>query len=526
MTAVLALTCLLALPQDPTLFRVDRAADPPRVSADRNGVSPDHALQELGRSLGWSVRFETRQLQESLALHSLDLSFDDQNPRGVAHLLALAGGADVVFNDRTGAGGPTTELHVVSAADPGTESGRQRMRQWSARWYQSFLGEDMRVDPLVVQRSSQTRMHLGHLLLKQGDVEGARVVFKAVYDEDPSHAHVPLALLRLAQCLFDLQRFGEAEHWCRLLARKHPSLPETAQATVLLGRILLAGADRRAADECVGLLEASLLSLGSTPEATDILLVIGEAHRVRGRLDRAYEAMARFAETRTFRELSRQQWLDYHFLRGLASEAIGKHEEAMEALELFLGTGEGDPRRGEAFVVLGRAYLGLGKVLEARAAAIEARTWDPQLTPAMRQQSRILWAKTALRIGDEAHAFDELELEVRRPNSAAPDLMLFLCDSYLQAAKYQKAITTAELMLSIVEDSAAKDQARWRLLQAMHRQAETLGGLLRFASEAIPIAGAISDETLQRRAAELVGKAYEAAGDAERAADAYRGLLR
>jgi tetratricopeptide (TPR) repeat protein len=510
--------------QGDALFKVDRSVEPPRVSADRNGVSAEAALVALGEALGWTVRFETQQLRDELGHSSLDLAFDDQGARGIAHMVAVAGGGDVVFDDRSGPNGPRTELHVVKAPDGATESGRQRLRQWAGRWYQTFLAEDLRVDPLVVAKASETRMHLGHLLLKLGDVDGARAVFQAVYDADPTHPHVPMALLRLAQCLFDLQRHDEAEQWLRVLVRRHPSLPETAQATVLLGRTLIASGEPSRLDECVALLDTSLLALAGTPQTTDLLLLIAEAHRRRQRLDRTFETMERIAAQKTFRELSHAQWLDYHFLRGAAAEAVGRPAEAMAALETFLGTGESDPRRGQAFVVLGRCYLALGRFLEARASALEACSLETQLDKDWRKEARILEAKAALATGAREKAFEELETEVRRPERRAPELVLFLADAYLEHARWTRAAAAAELLCAQQDEWG--DQARYRKALALFRQGETLGNLRGVPQQMIPLAAAIKDERLQRQAAELIGRAWEALGDAERAADAYRGLLR
>ncbi len=502
------------------LFQVDRSVDPMRVTADRVGVSADHALLQLAEAVGWSIRFETPRLQNELSLHSFDLSFDDQGPRTIAHLIAVGAGADVTFEERRGQNGVATTMHVISTPDPTTESGRLRMRQWSTQWYQTFLADALQLDPLVVQKGMDARMHLGELLLSQGDLEGARAVFQSVYDRDPVHPFVPRALLKLTRCLMDLKRLDEAETWARELSRKNPNLPETAEASVLLGRILIAAGKY---DQAVAFLDASLVQLAGTPETIDVLLLIGEAHRLRGRLDRTYERMTHFAESLTFREIGHRQWLDYHFLRGAAAEAVGKHAEAMEALEVMLGTGPADPRRGVAFVMLGRCYLSLGRYLEAVSAVVEAKTYDSQLDPQWRKELRILDAKSALAVGDEQRAFDELETELRR-GAALPDLTLFLVDAYIDIGRLQRAIEAANLL--VTRDDAFADRGRHRIVQAMYLQAEKLGIMAGFPAQAIPLATAIADEELQRRCAELIGRAYESVGDRERAADAFRGFLR
>ncbi len=50
-----------------------------------------------------------------------------------------------------------------------------------------------------------------------------------------------------------------------------------------------------------------------------------------------------------------------------------EHEEAMETLEIFLGTALDDDRRGAAFIMLGRTYLTLGKIVEAESGILSGR---------------------------------------------------------------------------------------------------------------------------------------------------------
>src|SRR5690606_25081051 len=173
---LLAPLLLLAAPaaqQARPTFTVDRSADPPLVAADCNGVTCDRALVELGTAMGWRVDFETRQLEAALAATPIDLAFAGQPPRIIAHLIAAAGGADVVFDDRTEEETVRTRVHVVSPASAEQESGRRRLRQWAIQWYQSFLSGDNLYDPLVQEEGMRVRMQLAQIRLQQGDVEGA-----------------------------------------------------------------------------------------------------------------------------------------------------------------------------------------------------------------------------------------------------------------------------------------------------------------------------------------------------------------
>lgn len=517
-----ALASWLACWPGEDLYVVDRTTDPPRVSADVEAVAADAALVELGKALDWEVVFETTRLRNDLALVSVDLSFDLQDPRIVAHLIAVAGRADVTFDDRSVAGEARTVLHVVRPPSAATEAGRRRLRRRAMQWYHMFLGEELRDDPLVAEHAVDVRLRLGQMMLEQGDLEGAIRAFEQLEDEDRSHRYVPLALVRLAQCHYRLGDHEAAERYARELSRMHPSRPETAAAVVLLGRILL---DTKRYDECVREMRSHVLALAGTPEIVDIFLIAARAQRRRDRPDEVFRQTELLASSPQLEHMTPEQWLEYWFLRGVGAEGIGKHREAMLALEAFLGSCPADdPRRGEAFVLLGKAYMALGKFVEARAASLEARALETRLEPHWRTEARILEAKARLAIGEVDRAFAELEVEVRRNPRRNRELILFLVEALIQEGRYQKAITNADLLAA--ERGIWGDRARLLRIRAMAERAERSGIWEGFPSQATAIAARIGDPDLQRRAAELIGRGYERLGDMARAADAYRGLLR
>ena len=523
MSLLLGIGCLLALQQgQQPLFRLDQGREPAVVAADKNGIAADSALRELARTLAWRIEFETRQLEEDLARVAVDLAFSEQNPRTIAHLIAAAGGADVAFDDRADAErGTATVLHVLKPASADTPSGRDRLRNWAIHWYRSLLADELQPEPVVQQEGMQTRMRLGQLLLARNDLEGAAKVFQSVYEEDRTHPFVPAALLKLAECLFELGQLDQAETWAKELGKRNPREAETAAATVLLGKVLL---KKQRSDECVRILESSLLPLADSPAIIDLHLLIGEAHRQRAMPSRALEKMQALWAVHDWRSMSERQLVDYWFLRGYAAEGVGKYDEAMEALEWFLGLSSADPRRGVAFILLGRSYLALGRFLEARAAAIEAKHLAVGLEAAWRSEARFLEANTALALGDRDKAFEELEIEVRRAPEQVPDQILFLADKLIEVGRFQKAVQAAELLAGL--KGRFGDQARLRKARALFRQAQTAGTMQGFPQFAIEIAKQMEDDELKRGLAELVGRAYEELHDVERAADAYRGILR
>ncbi|MCA8941289.1 MAG: tetratricopeptide repeat protein [Planctomycetes bacterium] len=523
-TAMLGAGSLLA--QDP-MFDVAERGDGPLVSANRTGVPGDQALRELGAAMGWGVEFETEQLRGRMSVTGVDLAFSAQNPRIVAGLVAVASGGDVIFNDRSELGEQQTTLMVVSPAAPNTESGRQRLRRRAIHWYRTFLQDELEFDPLVVEHGMDARMHMAKLLKEQGALHEAALVYAEVQRRDPSHDYVPAALLALAECRFELgeEYWDEAERAVRDLRLRHPSLPQAAAGTVLLGKILLA---RKRYEECVKTMTASYLRLAGTPEIIDLYLIVGKAEFELRNPENVLRTMNILDGGHEFRDLDREQWLDYLFLRGYALHALGKHDDAVEALELFLGAGQDDRRRGIAFILLGRTYLAMERFVQARAAAIEAHYLKAggQLDGYWSREASKFYARTALEIGDREVAFEKLEVEVRRSPESEPELVIYLAQAFMEERRYQKAIITCDLIADLQNDWG--DQARLIRIEAMWAQALAAGpaGIRAFPERAIEHTKNIQDKQRLQRISEIFGRAYEMNGEIDKAADAYRGLLR
>jgi tetratricopeptide (TPR) repeat protein len=519
------------------IFTVKGKGDAATVSANTNGVTADAALRALARAMGWAYRPATERVVEELTRVSIDLSFTDQKPRIIAHLIAVTAGMDVAFDDRTTTVGYTAIMHVAPAQPGDTPAGRERLRKWAVHWYRTFLS--MEADPLVEEQGLKVSMHLGNLRMAQGDLEGAIQAFSKIYSLGSTNTNYwTLALLRMAQAAFELGKLEQAEKWAKELTHQHPSLGPTAAATVLVGKILLKAKNQDGSpryDECVRFLEASSLRLAGAPEVVDIYLLIAEAERYRDRPAKMLRVLDVLAGARPTTEWSRKQWLDYHFLRGIGAEGVAatlsegdqrteRLREAIRAMELFLGVGTDDPRRGVAFVVLGRGYLGTNRYLEARAAALEALGNRTRLDRIWLQHARILEAKTALVLDDRDVAFMNLETQVRKPSEHKPALILFLVDALIEAGRYQQAITNADLLTQ--QKGIWGDRARYRRVLAMFKSAQDTGIYTGFTEQAIRIARRIDDKAEQRKVAELIGKAYEAQQMIDKAADAYRGMLR
>ncbi|MBK8101573.1 MAG: hypothetical protein IPK26_31210 [Planctomycetes bacterium] len=544
----LLLGAVLAAPQggEPLFVRkLLPAADgqPARatVSANTRSVDCHEALQELGNAMGWNVLLDSRPLENDLRIGHVDLAFTDQDPRVIGQLIAVAAGADTVFDDGNEARGVRPTLHVVRRPDGATESGRQRLRALAAQWYRSFLTDELQNEPLVADEAMAVRFSLGSMLIDNGDLESAIRYFTQVWDNRP-HDSVPAAVLRVAECHLDLARnsrdrerareqWGKAEEWARRVLENFPSADEVTRATIVLGKALLGLATTEATpeamkkrcDACRTELSARVMRLLDTVEMLDVWLLIGETQFRLGWPTRAYETMLTLRESPNFGDLGEQQFLDYHFLLGYGALGSDKPELAMQALEWFLINGRTDPRRGMAYVLLTKAYMAQNRHVQARAAAVEARDRHmADLDETWRREALKLWARTALALGDKESAFAELEVLVHRVDD--PELTLFVVDELLVDRQWQRAISVARPLVG--HEGGQGDRARFQTIKALYEQAVAQKNLAEFPAAAVALAPKILDPKLRAATAELLGDAWTQLGKLEYAADAYRGILR
>ena len=524
-----------------TLATAAGAASRTVVAADVRATDCLGALRALAAACNWNITVESTPLEHTLRFTPVDLNLADQDPRVVAQLLAVAAGADCVFDEAEPVEGARTTLHVVRTPAADTESGRQRLRALAGQWYRSFLRDELRHEPLVQREAVQVRMHLGELLVESGDLEAAIHFFTEAWEQRP-HDHAAAAMLRIGACHLDLARghadrerrraeLARVEQWARRVLDTMGTAPETAPATVLLGRALIglaateptADAARRHAERCQDELRARVLRLRDTAELLDVWLLAGEAQLLTERPDRVLETMRTLRGSPHFATMSEGQFLDYHFLLGYAANGAGEPELAMRSLEWFQIHAGNDPRRGTGHVLLAEAYLALQRFVQARAAAVEARTRHlGGMTPAFRQRALKVWARTALALGEKESAFQELEQLVLRGEE--PALALFLVAELLADRQWQRAIAIARPLHDAPD--GVGDRARFETIRALFEQALASEHLDDFPDQAIRLAPRIVDPELRSRTATMIGDAYARLGKVEHAADAYRGILR
>ncbi len=550
MNALLCLLCaaVLQAPQgrdDMFKLRGAPAADGQRerfvVDADGRAVPCLEALQALAKANGWNLGVESSPLENDLRFATVDLDLTGQDPRLVAQLIAVAGGADVVFDEAAPDSGNRSMLHIVRPPSPVTDSGRQRLRTLAGQWYRSFLRDELQHEPVVQQEGVVVRMHLGQLLVETGDLDAAIAFFTDVYEKRP-HDQVGAAILKIGECHLDLALgsveratrkadYAKAEEWARRLIERMPTSPLTTPATILLGRAMLGQAMlepsrdliARAAERCQDELRARVIKLLDSPEMLDVWLLAGEAQFLMEKPDRVNETMLTLRESPWFGDMTESQFRDYHFLLGYGALGIDKPELAMRSLEWFQLHADADPRRGVAWVLLAESYLVQKRFLQARAAAVEARTRHlAAMTPEWRERTLRVTARSALALGEKESAFLELEQMVLRGEE--PELALFLIDEMLADRQWQRAIAVARPLIE--RENAIGDRARFKTVQAWFDQAAASKHFDDFPAQAILLAQKIQDPELRSRTSTLIGEAYTELGKLEHAADAYRGILR
>lgn len=547
--ATCGLVCLAALqaPQDDSVFvktviaGKDGRADRVVVAADKRSLDCLSALRQLALAMNWNIDVESSPLENDLRGFSVDLNLEAQDPRMVAQLVAVAGGADVVFDEPMAFEGARTMLHVVRTPSADTESGRQRLRAMAGQWYRSFLRDELQYEPVVQREAVQVRMNLGQLLVENGDLESAIAFFTEAYEKRP-HDHVGQAILRIADCHLDLAaahvdraqqkaEYAKAEEWVRRILDNMPSSAEVTGATIRLGRAMLGqamaetqpDAVRQRAERCQDELRARVIRLLDSAEMVDVWLLSGQAQFLMERPDRVLETMLTLRESPWFGDMQERQFRDYHFLLGYGALGSAKHELAMRSLEWFLIHAENDARRGAAYVLLAESYLAQQRLLQARAAAVEARTRHlAAMNSDWRQRTLRVWARTGLALGERESAFLELEQMVLRGEE--PELSLFLVDQMLSDRQWQRAIAVAQPLLE--QENSFGDRARFKTIQALFEQAVASAHLDDFPQQAIRLAPKIQNPELRSRTASMIGDAYTRLGKLEHAADAYRGILR
>ena len=542
---LLGVAVVAQAPQD-SLFRIGADASPDGtvtrvvIEAQRQNVPCLDALRELAVTMDWELVVEPPALEAELAYRSIDLDFVDRQPQRIAHLIAVACGADIEFDNRAASPGKRPVARVRAAPDGSSERGRDRMRVMAEQWYRSLLADPLRDEPHWSRAGVDVRMKLGHLLYKSGDLRAAMTLFTEVFDARPNESEAA-SMLMLSQCHFDLAladaersdrlaSFAQSERWARQLLRRTPNAAEVVPATLLLGRALLGSAGvaddgdemRRSALACASELGSFASRATDSPERLEAWLMVAEAEFLLDRVDRVHLAATALRQSAFIDDLTARRRRAYLFLVGFGALGVGEIEIGVPALEQFVELGASGARVGIARVLLAESFEQMDRPVEARLAAIEVRErYRDELTMDWRRRADVVWARTALAVGARTEGIVELERIVACGDD--PRLALFLAAELLVDQEWERAVSSIRGFAGL--PGSLGDRVRQQMVVGLYQHALAAKDLENFPPQAIALALRIEDSDLMHEVAQIIGDAYTSLGKLEQAADAYQGFL-
>jgi tetratricopeptide (TPR) repeat protein len=525
----------LAGAQDPVFRIVDQVGTLRFVSANRAGVSAWRALREIADLGVFQLELETPELRRLLEEQSLNLSFAKMEAVSVAELVAVAAGLDLVTErqeEESGSDEPGRLLATVVKAPGSTnEAVRQRLRDWALRWYRNVLGSELRQNRETADAEKRIHIDLALLDIAQGNLAAAASGLEWFAKNVPQHPWTPVALLKEAECYLELGQLEECSTKSSRVMKSFQSHEVAVPAALLFARANLRRAelefeaDRPALatsllDNVVHTLELFLWGFRDRRDFPQLLLLLAEAHRQRGRSDLVLEKLRQLDSVIDPILLPDETWSSACFLRGTAEVAGGDVLAGERLLWQFVRHHPDDPRQASAWLGLLEAVLRAGDPLDGLFAARKALAPGGRLLPAERSRGRLLEARALRGLGKTEEAVAALEQEVKRLGAArVPDLVLELGMALLADGRPERAKVALEPSARLEGETG--DRIRITLLEAEARQ----GNHEHLVSRARLYAELTRGSEAQARLAELVGDAWSALGDPRMAAAAYNGRI-
>lgn len=520
--------------QDRPLFEVVETLGTLRyVAANRSGVSASTALRTLEAMGVFVLHFEDPELVNLLERNTMTLSFDRMEAVAVAELCAVASGLDLITERQPPVGGNPGNLvaTVVRAPVPDTDAGRERLLDWGLRWYRNLLENELSSARINANTEAKIRIDSALLDMARGNWSAAAGGFRWLVDSNPTHPWVPEALLREAQCRLSAGEASDAAQRAARVMKLYRDDPVGAKAATVYARAALdqhrheveAGrfiAASTLLDSLVIEIELFLPSFRDRAEYPEVLLLLGEAQRRRGKADLVVDALARLESVADPILLPQQQWASTTFLRGCAGIMLGDFDRGRERLWQFLRMAPQDSRAGIAWLTIAQAELSFDP-LEAMFAARKAAEKTTFLTAAERGQALTIEAKAALLLGDTQGAVERLERVIRdRGPRNVPDLAVEVGKAFMAHGSLERA---KSIVLPLQDELGIHaDRARVIILESEMRQGQP-GVVVRLAPR---FAARTTDAASQVAISTLVGDAYRALGMKSEAARAYDGRIR
>lgn len=527
-------------------FRVvERRGDRVFVSAARAGVSAYLALKDLQALGAFKLNLQIPGIRSQLENETLSLFFKKKDAVAVAELLAVACGLDLEEDREEPEPGQVIGarvLTIVTVPLPETEAGRRNLRKWALDWYGRYL-RALANDPTAsLDKESQVRIDMAMLALAQGKLLEAAGHFQSFLDKAAKHPFASQARLKLAECHLELQNYDQAVQQAKGLFTTQGETEIGMKAALVFAKAHLAlsehwlrhgtssqrnsGLSRtaekyraRGLDDLVAILELYLSGFQKQEGFPDLLLLLAEAHRRRGRPDRVLEKLRQLESVVEVIDLPDDNWATLHFLAGSALVESGKPLQGERKLLQFIGVAKDDLRTGLAWLSLARAEMAMEDPLQALFCARLALNHEGELLPHESKECKVLANRMLLDLGKFDAAIYGLEVLLQ---DASPDkaLLVFTARKLLEAGRPERA--KALLAGKEKMEGPLGDQVRLLLIKAESEQKHHLEVI----DKARALASRIVDARIQAEITELVGDAYIALGLQKEAAEAYGGRIR
>ncbi|MFQ5504234.1 MAG: tol-pal system YbgF family protein [Planctomycetota bacterium] len=506
------------------------------VTANRSAVTAYHALRELEDLGAFRLNLEIPALKQTLLRESVGLAIKGKEAVSVAELIAVASGLDLITEREEPEEGNEAPgkliATVVSSPKTDTSAGRERLRHWALRWYQNLMKAELYKNRETAAVEDRVRIDVALLHLAQGNLAAAANQFKLFSERAPDHSFVPEALLKEAECYLELGQYEDCRSKAHHLMMSARHKEVGSKAAVVLAKAYLRISEERAArgdrrgsreslDRMAQLVGLFLDGFRERNEYPELILLLAEAHRRRGRLDLTLERIRQLENVIEPILLSAKAWATLQFLRGVAEAGSDNPELGEKLLWHFVQKNPTDARLGTAWLSLARTQLRMDDPLQCVFAAREALEHTDKLSPAERSEAVVLEAKGLIGLGRTKAAVDRLEVEVRkRGRLKAPGLVKYLAETLLDAGKPERA----KVVLAGLEHWRGEfgDEIRLLVLRAEALQ----GNHYQVVKQAKDFAAEITRPGIQKRVSEMVGDAYSALGRKRLAAEAYSGRIR
>ena len=533
---VLPLCALLFADQSPrSVFEVvERVGSLRIVRANQAGATAWAALRSLEAIGCLRLELQVPELRARLERETVSLAIDRMESTTVAEFIAVAAGLDLVTERLEGRDGKPGVLvaTVVESPSPKTEAGRRRLQSWSLRWYRNLLRSELRANRETADAAERIRIDIAMLDMAQRNLAAAAQGFRWFIENAPEHPFVPRAMLKEAECLFEMGQLVESARASSRLMKEFSEKPIGVEAAILFSRARIGTAldqlkkgDAAIAgvtlDDVIVNLELFLWNWQAEERFPELMILVARAQRLRGRPDLVLERLRQLTAVYDSIRLPDELWRMRLFLEGDAELASGERTKGRGLLWQYLQLEPKGRYAALAWSRLAQGELVAERPVQALFAARKALELADTMLPFEHSAVLVTEARARFGAGMFDTAVERLRGEIRRLGAkASTDIILFLGEQLLTARRPEEAKTAVASLL--FGQSPQADRARILVLEAEAMQGNN-ASLVKLARD---FADVVRAPQLQSRIAELAGDAYTVLGQHRRAAEAYNGRIR